>query len=103
MFEGHDIDGPYGRCERGFTQKKFYYDKRLLLEGFLKKKILYDIERWRSSEIDKDEIIKIIQTELLQILKYMLKQERVTYGLLKKRLGTFLLMKKITLNLKYTY
>ena len=94
MFEGHDIDGPYGRCERGFSQKKFYYDKRLLLEGFLKKKILYDIGRWRSSEIDKDEIIKIIQTELLEILKYMIKQERIDFGFLKKRLGTFSLNEK---------
>ena len=44
MFEGHDIDGPMDVVKEGFSQKKFYYDKRLLLEGFLKKKILYDIE-----------------------------------------------------------
>ena len=38
MYEGHDIDGPFGLCERGFHDKVIYYDKRLLLEGYIKKR-----------------------------------------------------------------
>ena len=89
MFEGHDIDGPFGCCDRGFHTKKFYYDKRLLLEGFIKKKILYDINRWQKREISKVEILKIIQNEIYEVLNYMKKQERVKHSFLKKKLGTF--------------
>ena len=89
MFEGHDVDGPFGCMERGFDYNGCYYDKRLILEGFIKKKILYEVNKWQRREISKADILKTIQNEIYEILNYMKNQERVKHGLFENKIGTF--------------
>lgn len=71
MLEGHDIDGPHGRIERGFDTVRVYHDKRLLLEGAVKKRFLYDIKLWRKGEMSDDEIVTLIQNEYGALLTYL--------------------------------
>ena len=90
MLEGHDIDGPHGRVERGFKYSEIFYDKRLLLEGFLKKRMLYEIKRWRSGEHTDAEIIQIVQESYEPILDYLINiQVRQSKGPRKRRLGKY--------------
>ncbi|MBT4039753.1 MAG: sulfatase-like hydrolase/transferase [Rhodospirillales bacterium] len=90
MFEGHDIDGPHGAVERGFGSAEVFYDKRLLLEGFLKKRMLYDIKRWRAGEYTDDEIIKIAQESYDPILAHLQDGHlRRSRGWQLRRLGRF--------------
>ena len=90
MLEGHDIDGPFGNCERGFDEVYRFYDKRLLLEGFIKKKLLYDVKKWRSGDYSNKEIINIFQIELGNLLSYIQKNEnRVKQSFFQKSLGPY--------------
>ena len=90
MLEGHDIDGPFGNCERGFDEVHRFYDKRLLLEGFIKKKLLYDINKWRSGKYSKKKIIHIFQKELGDLLSYIQKNKnRVNQGLFEAFMGPY--------------
>ena len=89
MFEGHDVDGPFGCMERGFNYNGCYYDKRILLEGFIKKKLLYDVKKWQLGEISKTEILKTIQKEILVILNFMKKQERVKHSFFEDKIGPY--------------
>lgn len=71
MLEGHDIDGPHGCIQRGFDVQRVYHDKRLLLEGAVKKRFLYDTKQWRKGEMSDEEIVALIQNEYGALLEYM--------------------------------
>jgi hypothetical protein len=66
----HDITGPRRMYERGSDVVRSIYDNDDTVEDYIRLVLKYEIDLWKSGDISRADLDKILQTDFMEILQY---------------------------------